>query len=119
MVLMILKMGYILCGEGDYMFYIHLKKQGNCLYVRLDGKLVKTETFQIEDFLIPYIKKNQIKNLFFDCKNLKKLDLDGKYALLNTKIKMKEQKGSFLLCNMTKAMKEGLVGFHFKIRSEA
>lgn len=97
------------------MFYLHLKQQGSTLYARLEGKLCKHDIFQIEDYLIPYLEKNKIKSLCCDCSKLKKIDFEGKYALLNTKIQMKKQNGSFLLCNMKKSLKESLVGFHFKI----
>lgn len=97
------------------MFYLHLKKQGSTLYAHLEGNLTKRQTHQINDYLIPYIKRNQIKSLCCDCSKLKKMDLEGKYALLNTKIELKKQKGNFLLCNMAKPLKEGLLGFHFKI----
>ncbi len=97
------------------MFYINFKQKGDILYAHLEGRLTKYETHQIENYLIPYIKRNNVKSLCCDCSKLKKLDLDGKYALLNTKITMKNCKGNFLLCNMSKKLKNELIGFHFKI----
>ena len=97
------------------MFCIHLKKQGDILYTQLVGNLTKRKIHQINDYLIPYIKQNNIRSVCCDCSKLKKMDLEGKYALLNIKIELKKQKGNFLLCNMAKSLKEGLIGFHFKI----
>ncbi len=99
------------------MFFMQLKKQGDILYAHLEGNLSFHETHQIEHYLIPYLQRNNIKSLYCDCSKLKKIDIDGKYALLNIKIQMKKQKGNFLLCNMKKSMKEGLIGFHFKVRN--
>ncbi len=97
------------------MFYLHLKQQGNTLYAHLEGNLNHRETHVFNNYLIPYIEKNKIKSLCCDCSKLKKIDTDGKYALLNTKIELKKQQGNFLLCNMSKKMKEDLIGFHFRI----
>lgn len=97
------------------MFLIHLKQSGDILYASLEGNLNKRATYKIDEYLIPYVKKNAIKSLWCDCSKLKKMDLEGKYALLNTKITLKKQKGNFLICNMNKDLKEGLIGFHFKI----
>ncbi len=97
------------------MFFIDIRKEGSTLYAHLEGRLTKRHTHQIEDYLIPYIIKNDIKKLCCDCSKLKKVDLEGKYALLNTKIQMKKQHGNFLLCNMKKSIKESLLGYHFKI----
>ena len=97
------------------MLYVNLTRQDDILYAHLEGKLTRKETYKIEQYLIPYIKKNKIKCLCCDCLKLKKMDIDGKYALLNVKVQLKKQQGNFLLCNMSKQMKEGLIGFHFKI----
>lgn len=97
------------------MFYLNLRQQGNVLYAHLEGNLCHKTVHQIEYYLIPYLAKNKIKSLCCDCSKLRKMDLDGKYALLSAKIEMKKNGGNFLLCNMKKSLKEGLIGFHFKI----
>lgn len=77
------------------MFYMNLMKKEQTLFAKLEGKLIRGTTHQINDYLIPFIEKNQIKTLVCDCSTLKKMDLEGRYALLNVKIKLKKQKEKF------------------------
>ena len=77
------------------MLILNLDVQGENLYARLVGKLTKKETYKFHHYIIPYIQKEKIKNFICDCKELSKIDSEGKYALLKTKITMKKQKGNF------------------------
>ena len=101
------------------MFYLNLRQQGNVLYAHLEGNLchkTASATYKAER------SENKVCENCDDkverktkCSKLRKMDLDGKYALLSAKIEMKKNGGNFLLCNMKKSLKEGLIGFHFKI----
>ena len=74
------------------MLILQIEEKKENLYAKLEGKLTRKETYQVEQYLIPYIVKNKVKNFVCDCKKLKKIDIDGKYALLKTKVVLKKQK---------------------------
>ena len=97
------------------MLILNLDVQGENLYARLVGKLTKKETYKFHHCIIPYIQKEKIKNFICDCKELSKIDSEGKYALLKTKITMKKQKGNFLLCDVKDDIKKSLIGYRMRI----
>ena len=97
------------------MLILNLDVQGENLYARLVGKLTKKETYKFHHYIIPYIQKEKIKNFICDCKGLSKVDSEGKYALLKTKITMKKQKGNFLLCDVKDDIKKSLIGYRMRI----
>ena len=72
------------------MLILQIEERKENLYAKLEGKLTRKETHQVLDYLIPYIVKNNVTNFVCDCKKLKKIDLDGKYALLKTKVVLKK-----------------------------
>jgi len=96
---------------------LNLEYQEDTLYARLEGKLTKKETYKLEHYIIPYIKNNKIKHFICDCKKLRKIDVEGKYALLKTKIVLKKQKGNLLLCDVKKNIKEDLIGYRMRIQN--
>ena len=97
------------------MLMLRIEHKDDTLYASLSGKLTKDSTYKLEHYIIPYIKKNQIKSMICDCKNLKKIDFEGKYALLKTKMVLKEQQGKLLLCDVKKNIKQGLIGYRMRI----
>ncbi len=98
------------------MLILQIEERKENLYAKLEGKLTRKETHQVLDYLIPYIVKNNVKNFVCDCKKLKKIDLDGKYALLKTKVVLKKQKGNFLLCDVKESIKKELIGYRMRIQ---
>ena len=98
------------------MLILNIETQRENLYARLEGELTRKETYQLEHYVIPYIKKNKIKNFICDCKDLRKIDLEGKHALLKTKVVLKKQKGTFLLCDVKENIKKELLGYRMRIQ---
>lgn len=97
------------------MLILQIEEKKDNLYAKLEGKLTRKETYQLEHYLIPYIVKNKVKNFVCDCKKLKRIDTEGKYALLKTKIILKKQKGNFLLCDVKDEIKKELIGYRMRI----
>ena len=98
------------------MLILQIEEKKENLYAKLEGKLTRKETYQVEHYLIPYIVKNNVKNFVCDCKKLKKIDIDGKYALLKTQVVLKKQKGEFLLCDVKESIKKELIGYRMRIQ---
>lgn len=98
------------------MLILNIETQKENLYARLEGKLTRKETYQLERYVIPYIQKNKIKNFICDCKDLRKIDFFGKHALLKTKVVLKKHGGSFLLCDVKDSIKKELLGYRMRIQ---
>ena len=73
--------------------YVH-----EVLFVRLYGNLTRRHVFKINNYLIPVLKKHQIKNLIINCQNLKNIDEAGVDAILHAKCTMKRNQGKIFLC---------------------
>lgn len=97
------------------MLILNLDYEENNLYARLEGKLTKRETYKLDHYVIPFIKQNKVNNFICDCKKLKKVDVEGRYALLKTKIVLKKQKGTLILKNVKEDIKKDLIGFRMRI----
>ena len=95
------------------MLILQIEERKESLYAKLEGKLTRKETYQVEHYLIPYIVKINVKNFVCDCKKLKKIDIDGKYK---TKVVLKKQKGEFLLCDVKESIKKELIGYRMRIQ---
>ena len=93
------------------------KKEQDRLFLSMNGNLTKRETYKIEDYIIPMLKKEKIKQVICDCSSLKKIDFDGKYTLLKTKLILKKQKGTLLLCDVKKSIKNELIGYRMRIQT--
>ena len=98
------------------MLILQMEEKKDHLYATLEGSLTCKETYQLEHYLIPYMIKRKTKSLVCDCKKLKKIDFDGKYALLKTKVVLKKQKGEFLLCDVKESIKKELIGYRMRIQ---
>ena len=84
------------------------------LFVRFDGKLNRTTTYKINNYLIPMLLKHQIKNLVLNCYKLEDLDESGIDAMLNTKYAIKTNKGSIYMCEVNKNINKKLNKLHIK-----
>ena len=99
------------------MLILNLSLEGHTLYAKLKGNLTKKETYKINHYIIPYLQKNHISSFILDCRDLKKVDSEGRYVLLKTKIILKKQQGKFLLCNVKNDIKESLMGYRMRIQN--
>ena len=108
---------YIKIAKGDIMLILNLEQKEECLHARLVGSLTKNTTYKVYQYVIPYMKQKNIKSFICDCKSLRRIDFDGKGALLKIKLYLKKQKGNFLLCNVKDTMKQELIGYRMRIQS--
>lgn len=98
------------------MLMLSLNRKEDVLHVTMCGKLTKSSSYKLEHYMIPYIQKYQIKELLCNCKNLKKIDYEGKYALLKTKIVLKKQQGKMTLFDVKDSIKKGLIGYRMHVQ---
>lgn len=98
------------------MLLLNLDRRDDVLHVTISGNLTKRSTYKIDHYMIPYIQEYQIKQVLCDCKKLKKVDYDGKYALLKTKIILKEQQGKMILFDVKKSIKKSLIGYRMHVQ---
>ena len=82
------------------------------LFVRLDGTLSRRTAYKINNYLVPIIKKHQIKNLIYNFQDLKSIDETGIDAILNTKCLIKRNKGKICLCEVAKEISLKLKRLH-------
>ncbi len=108
---------YIKIAKGDTMLILNLEQKNEFLHARLVGTLTSKTAYKMYQYVIPYMKQNQIKHFICDCKNLRKIDFDGKGALLRVKLVLKHQKGTLLLCNLKEELKKELIGYRMRIQS--
>ncbi len=99
------------------MLILNLEEKETGLYARLVGTLNKRSTYKVYQYIIPYMKQKKIKNFTCDCSHLRKIDFEGKSALLKMKLVLKDQKGSLLLCNVKEELKKELIGYRMRIQS--
>ena len=107
---------YIKIAKGDAMLILNLEQKEECLYARLVGSLTKNTTYKVYQYVIPYMKQRNIKSFLCDCTKLRKIDFDGKGALLKIKLLLKKEKKEFLLCNVKEQIKEELIGYRMRIQ---
>ena len=70
------------------------------LFVRLSGKLDRSSSYKINNYLIPVILKQKIKYLVYNFNDLIDFDDDGKDAILNTINAIHNNKGKMCLCDV-------------------
>ena len=98
------------------MLSLNLEVKDNNLYATLVGKLTRKETYKLEEYIIPYIEGGKVKNFYCDCSRLKKRDAEGRFSLFRVKVLLKRQKGSLILVDVKKDLKEKLVGYRMRIQ---
>ena len=84
------------------MLKMDLEYNHGILFVRLDGKLNRTNSYKINNYLVPVILKHKIRYLVYNFFGLIDIDEDGMDALLNTKYAIKTNKGIICLCEVNK-----------------
>lgn len=82
------------------MFKLELEYKNNILYARLKGILNRRNSYKINNYLIPVIKKHNIKYLVYNFKELEMIDSAGINALINTKYYIKCNKGVVKVCGV-------------------
>ncbi len=98
------------------MLILTMEQKDDILHATMVGKLTKNTTYKLEHYMIPYIQKYRIKKLLCDCKRLKKIDYEGKYALLKTKLVLKKQQGKMTLFDVKESIRKSLIGYRMHVQ---
>lgn len=96
------------------MLYMDLEYKKDVLIVRLDGNLTKKNTHHINNYLIPVIKKHQIKYLIYNMFSILKIDEAGMNAIIRTKCAIKENQGTLYLCEVPRELKKQMKHLRLK-----
>ena len=76
------------------------------LFVRLDGKLTRKNTYKINNYLTPVVLRHRIKFLVYNLFSVIKVDDCGLDCLLRTKHAIKNNHGSIYLCEVPEHLKK-------------
>jgi len=83
------------------MLKMDLEYKSGVLFIRLEGNLIRKTNYKINNYILPVIIKHQIKYVIYNLKNLKNIDESGIDAILNTKCKIKKNRGIIYLCEVS------------------
>ena len=102
---------------GECMLKMDLEYQKGILFIRLDGNLNRKNSYKINNYLVPVITKHKIKYVIYNLDKLKSIDESGIDALLNTKCKVRKNKGKIFLCKVNNDISWKLKRLRIKILS--
>ena len=101
------------------MLKIDSEYKNEVLYVRLKGNLSHRNSYKIDRYLFPILKKYKIKYLVYNLKYLDNMDLKGRDVILQSKYIIKKRKGKILLCKVNKQIEDFFKGMRLvKIKNE-
>ena len=96
------------------MLNMNIEYSKGILFVRLIGKLDRSSSYKINNYLIPVILKQKIKYLVFNFDNLDYIDDDGKEALLNSQMAIETNKGKLYISNVKNGLIKQIGKMHLK-----
>ena len=99
------------------MLKMDLEYEKKILFIRLNGSLTKKESYKINNYIIPVIKKHNLKKVILNLEKLKAIDTSGIYAILNTKCTIRNNKGNIYLCGVSKDIELKLKHLHIITKS--
>ena len=82
------------------MFKLELEYKNGILFARLKGILNRKNSYKINNYLNPVIKKHEIKYLVYNFEDLEMIDNSGIDALINSKYYIKCNKGVIKVCGV-------------------
>jgi len=88
------------------MLKMDLEYKSGILFIRLKGNLKRNVNYKLNNYIVPVLIKHKIKYLIYNLKELKSIDESGIDAILNTKCKIRNNKGIIYLCEATKEIQE-------------
>lgn len=88
------------------MLKMDLEFNRGILFVRLKGKLLHKNSYKINNYLNPVLKKHKIKYLVYNFYFLEDIDSSGIDAILNTKYIIKNNQGKIRMCEINDNIKE-------------
>lgn len=109
-------MFYIIIA-GEYMLKMDLEYSKGIFFIRLNGELTRKNSYKINNYIIPVIKKHHLKNVIINLNELNEIDDAGINALLNTKCMVKCNKGKLYLCGLKKEFELKLKHLHLKTKT--
>ena len=83
------------------MLKMDLEYKSFVLFIRLEGELIRKTNYKINNYILPVIIKHKIRYVIYNLKNLKNIDESGIDAILNTKCKIKKNRGIIYLCEVS------------------
>ena len=75
------------------MLKMDLEYKKEILFCRLTGNLNQKNSYKLNDYLTPVVKKHGIKYLVYNLAGLKDID-----AIINSKWEIKKNKGKLIIC---------------------
>ncbi len=90
------------------MLYMDLEYCKGVLFVRLDGKLTRKNTYRINNYLTPVLVKHRIKYLVYNLFSISEMDDYGVDAILRTKHAVKGNHGYVCLCEVPEQFQKQL-----------
>lgn len=88
------------------MLKMDLEYNAGILFVRLKGILNNKNSYKINNYLNPVLKKHKIKYLVYNFFSLEAVDEAGIDALLRTKLEIKKNEGKLVFCEVRKEIYE-------------
>lgn len=99
------------------MLKMDLEYESEILFIRLIGNLNKYWTYKINNYIVPVIKKHNIKIAVLNLNNIKSIDESGINAILNVKSIIKCNKGKLYLLNSDNYLIKVLKSLNIKLVS--
>ncbi len=99
------------------MLKMDLEYSKGIFFIRLNGELTRKNSYKINNYIIPVIKKHHLKNVIINLNELNEIDDAGINALLNTKCMVKCNKGKLYLCGLKKEFELKLKHLHLKTKT--
>lgn len=100
---------YLVC-KGDNMLKMDLEFNKGILFVRLKGKLLRKNSYKINNYLNPVLKKHCIKYLVYNFSFLEDIDTSGLDAIISSKYIIKNNRGKIRMCEVNGKIKEKIKG---------
>ncbi len=97
------------------MLKMDLEYDKGIFFARLEGSLNKKSSYKINNYLIPVIRKHQIKEVIINLEKIRELDNIGISALMNVKSMVRCIKGHIYLCGIKKEFALSLKCLHIKM----
>ena len=80
------------------MLKMDLEYKKDILFCRLQGILNRKNSYKLNTYLLPVLRKHGIKYLVYNLANLNDIDAHGLDALINSKCEIKKNKGKLIIC---------------------
>lgn len=88
------------------MLKMDLEYKSGILFIRLNGALKRNTSYKLNNYIVPVLIKHKIKYLIYNLKELKSIDEQGIDAILNTKCKIRKNKGIICVCEANEETKD-------------